>query len=83
MDEDKPTLTEEFVIVLQWIGTSLEKLVDINMTMLSMQDSETAEFVEYAHKNSIFLSDLSQAEFDELRATFVESQETEDETDRA
>lgn len=82
MDEDKPTLTEEYVMVLQWIGTSLEKLVDINMTMLSMQDSETAEFVEYAHKNSIFLSDLSQTEFDALRVTFVESQE-QDEADRA
>lgn len=82
MEDDKPTLTEEFVMVLQWIGTSLEKLIDINMTQLAMQDAEQAEFIEYVHQRGIFLSDLEQAQLDTLHIEFVESKE-QNETDRA
>ncbi len=83
-EKDEPlNLTQEFVMVLQWIGTSLEKLIDINMTQLSMQDEHTAKFVEYVHNQNLFMSDLTQEQLDALHTTFLESQEQNDETDRA
>jgi hypothetical protein len=81
MADAKPDMTEELILVLQWIGTSLEKIVDINMVQLSMQDEHTAKFVEYTHQRNIFMSELTQNELDALHAAFVESQEPKDETD--
>lgn len=83
MEDDNLSLTQEFIVVLQWIGTSLEKLVDINMTQLSLQDAHTAEFVEFVHKQNIFMNDLTQEQLNELHTAFLESQEPKDETHSA
>lgn len=60
----------ELLGVLQWIGTSLEKLVDIQMTSLP---AEEAGFLDFVHNTkNIFMSDLTQDQLDALVREFRE-----------
>lgn len=70
---DEPDLID----VLQWIGTSLEKLVDIQMVGLDPAD---AEFLDYVHNTRhVFMSELSQDQLNELMQDFRERETNEEE----
>ena len=48
--------------------TQQQQLIDIQMVMLSNQDQETADFLDWVHnKQNVFLSDLSSDEFAALQ----------------
>lgn len=68
MSDEEPDLID----VLQWIGTSLEKLVDIQMTTLDPADSEFLDFVH--NTKQVFMSELSQEQLDALLQEFQQSQ---------
>lgn len=49
---------------LEWMGTCLEKLVDINMLALGELNPEQVDFLDYVHnKKQVFLSELDEPTF--------------------
>lgn len=66
----------EIVSVLQWIGTTLEKLNDVNMQILANQDGDAAELLDYAHNTrNVFMADLTEEQLAELNQDFLKWKE--------
>lgn len=72
-DVNNISAEERLAFTLEWIAVSLEKLVDISMVQLNLADPDQASFVEYAHKQRVFLGDLTQEALDELYIQYQES----------
>ena len=59
--------------LMQWIGTTLEKICDVLMMQLSESNAEQAEFVDYLHNTKhVFMSELSEGELNQLFTQFRE-----------
>lgn len=71
MSDEEPDLID----VLQWIGTSLEKLVDISMMSLEPADSELLDYIH--NTRHLFMSELSQEKLEEVIRDFHERHEHE------
>ena len=59
---------DDIIERLNWIGTCLEKLIDINMIMLGTADPDKVELLDYIHNvKQQFLSELTEEELVQLQ----------------
>jgi len=82
MHQDEIDGFDKLIHTIEYLATCVAKVYDVQMTLLGVQDMDSAELLEFIHtKKHRLLSELSQEELDMFNGEFLEWQRKQHEED--